>query len=126
MKLKNDKFFKNFNNNYLLFINNFYQNKPTTYIKNDISQTNQLHEIINLKKRRYLDFFNLHSQKLNTFWKKNLKKRIDYWYVSEYLLTKGHLYLYWREKSLIFEVPFDNQIFKQLNPVIDYQYRLKG
>ena len=60
MKLKNDKFFKNFNNNYLLFINNFYQDNPITHIKNEIKkQIKQLQIRNNVKqiKERNINYW---------------------------------------------------------------------
>ena len=60
MRLNNDSFFKNFNKNYLLFIDSYYKNKSIVYIKNNINQqikTIRLKNNINQIKERNIDYW---------------------------------------------------------------------
>ena len=70
MRLNNDKFFRNFNDKYLIFLDMFYKTKPIIYIKNDIKN-----QIRILQKRN----------KLNQIKERN----INYWLIRGWSYNEG-------------------------------------
>lgn len=72
MRLLNDKFFKNFNVDYIMFLEQEYKNKPTIFIKNEISE-----EIKKLQIKNNI---------------KQIKERnIDYWLIRGWSFEEAEL-----------------------------------
>ena len=95
MRLNKDRFFKDFNNDYLLFVNDFYINRSISYIKKDIKkQYDVLQKKSGLKKilTRNIDYWLirgwsfeesiLRTQNIKSNWKKPVNNSIlslKYW-----------------------------------------------
>ena len=108
MRLDNDIFFINFNYNYLLFLDNFYENKTIVHIKNDIKkQIEKIRQNNNIKqiKERNIDYWLIRGwsyddgiYKINEINNKRKKPKNNNVLTSGYWISRGFTEEYAKNK----------------------------